>query len=147
MGRLVHTSLGSSYLIAHVLHGPPPRTQLYHRSCSNKHTHLSKPVFYHMVSRMVIRMVSRMVIRMVIARGVGGDPLRLPYGKNHMVKICKISSKPPNHHLLNLHLRAHPSCEPTHLCVPAARTDAALRRFARCRSPGTRALLRTDPDP
>jgi hypothetical protein len=24
MGRLVHTSLGSSYLIAHVLHGPPP---------------------------------------------------------------------------------------------------------------------------
>ena len=24
MGRLVHTSLGSSYLIAHVLHCPPP---------------------------------------------------------------------------------------------------------------------------
>jgi hypothetical protein len=32
MGRLVHTSLGSSYLIAHVLHYPPPS--------SNKHTHL-----------------------------------------------------------------------------------------------------------
>ena len=45
---------------------------------------LPKPVFYHMVSRMVIRMVSRMVIHMVILRGGGGggDPLRLPYGKN-----------------------------------------------------------------
>jgi hypothetical protein len=40
MGKLVHTCLGSSYLIAHVLHCPPPprRTQLYNRSCSNKHT-------------------------------------------------------------------------------------------------------------
>jgi hypothetical protein len=38
---LVHTSLGSSYLIAHVLHSPPPpRAQLCKRSCSNKHTHL-----------------------------------------------------------------------------------------------------------
>jgi hypothetical protein len=37
---LVHTSLGSSYLIAHVLHSPPPpRAQLCKRSCSNKHTH------------------------------------------------------------------------------------------------------------
>ena len=37
---LVHTSLGSSYLIAHVLHyPPPPRAQLCNRSCSNKHTH------------------------------------------------------------------------------------------------------------
>ncbi len=35
--------LGSSYLIAHVLHcpHPPPRTHLYIRSCSNKHTHIS----------------------------------------------------------------------------------------------------------
>jgi hypothetical protein len=57
MGTLVHTCLGSSYLIAHVLHchcgvevtelstnkqhtlsPSPPRTQLYNRSCSNKHT-------------------------------------------------------------------------------------------------------------
>ena len=36
---------------------------------------LPKPVFYHMVSRMVIRMVSRMVIHMVILRG--GGPLRI----------------------------------------------------------------------
>ncbi len=35
--RLVHTSLGSSYLIAHVLHyPPPPRAQLCIRYCSNK---------------------------------------------------------------------------------------------------------------
>ena len=40
MGRLVHTGLGSSSLIAHVLHSPPPpREQLCNRSCSNKHTH------------------------------------------------------------------------------------------------------------
>ena len=39
---LVHTSLGSSYLIAHVLHyPPPPRAQLCNRSCSNKHTHFT----------------------------------------------------------------------------------------------------------
>ena len=37
MGRLVHTGLGSSSLIAHVLHSPPPpREQLCNRSCSNK---------------------------------------------------------------------------------------------------------------
>jgi hypothetical protein len=37
MGKLVHTSLGSSYLIAHVLHYPPaPREQLFNRYCSNK---------------------------------------------------------------------------------------------------------------
>jgi hypothetical protein len=36
---LVHPSLGSSYLIAHVLHSPPPpRAQLCNRYCSNKHT-------------------------------------------------------------------------------------------------------------
>ena len=36
--RLVHTGLGSQYLIARVLHYPPPptRTSLY-RHCSNKH--------------------------------------------------------------------------------------------------------------
>jgi len=41
MGGLIHTGLGSSSLIAHVLHSPPspPAKQLYHRSCSNKHTH------------------------------------------------------------------------------------------------------------
>jgi len=42
------------------------------------------------------------------------------------------------HRLSRVNVRAHPSCEPTHLCVPAARTDAALRRFARRRSPGRR---------
>jgi hypothetical protein len=38
--RVPHGShLGSSYLIAHVLHSPPPpRAQLCNRSCSNKHT-------------------------------------------------------------------------------------------------------------
>jgi len=37
MGRLIHTGLGSSSLIAHVLHSPPPpREQLCNRSCSNK---------------------------------------------------------------------------------------------------------------
>jgi hypothetical protein len=42
---LVHTSLGSSYLIAHVLHSPPPpRAQLCKRSCSNKHTHTLGPL-------------------------------------------------------------------------------------------------------
>jgi hypothetical protein len=37
----IHTGLGSSSLIAHVLHSPPPppREQLCNRSCSNKHTH------------------------------------------------------------------------------------------------------------
>ena len=41
MGRLIHTGLGSSSLIAHVLHSPPPpREQLCNRSCSNK-THTS----------------------------------------------------------------------------------------------------------
>jgi hypothetical protein len=41
MGRLVHTVLGSSSLVAHVLQypPPPPRKQLCTRSCSNKHTH------------------------------------------------------------------------------------------------------------
>ena len=35
--RLVHTGLGSSYLIAHVLHyPPPPRAQLCIKYCSNK---------------------------------------------------------------------------------------------------------------
>ena len=51
MGTLVHTCLGSSYLLAHVLHcpPPPPRTQLYNRSCSNKHTHkLSHSVKSHL---------------------------------------------------------------------------------------------------
>ena len=38
---LVHTSLGSSYLIAHVLH---PRAQLCIRYCSNKHTHSHRAV-------------------------------------------------------------------------------------------------------
>jgi hypothetical protein len=36
MGRLIHTGLGLSSLIAHVLHSPPPHEQLYNRSCSNK---------------------------------------------------------------------------------------------------------------
>jgi len=37
MDRLIHTGLGSSSLIAHVLHSPPlPREQLCNRSCSNK---------------------------------------------------------------------------------------------------------------
>ena len=37
MGRLIHTGLGSSCLVAHVLHSPPPpREQLCNRSCSNK---------------------------------------------------------------------------------------------------------------
>jgi hypothetical protein len=53
--------------------------------------------------------VSRMVIRMVWygrGEGEGGDLLRSHMVKiNHMVKICKISSKNPNHHLLNLHLQ------------------------------------------
>ncbi len=42
MGRLIHTGLGSSSLIAHVLHSPPPpREQLCNRSCSKKtHTFL-----------------------------------------------------------------------------------------------------------
>jgi hypothetical protein len=41
MGSLVHTGLGSSSLVAHVLPYPPPptRKQLCTRSCSNKHTH------------------------------------------------------------------------------------------------------------
>jgi hypothetical protein len=41
MGRLVHTGLGSSSLVAHVLPYPPPPPckQLCTRSCSNKHTH------------------------------------------------------------------------------------------------------------
>jgi hypothetical protein len=41
MGSLVHTGLGSSYLVAHVLpypSPPPPCKQLCTRSCSNKHT-------------------------------------------------------------------------------------------------------------
>ena len=39
MSGLIHTGLGSSSLIAHVLHSPPPpREQLCNRSCSNKHT-------------------------------------------------------------------------------------------------------------
>ena len=44
MSRLIHTGLGSSSLVAHVLHSPPPpREQLYNRSCSNKtHTHFGK---------------------------------------------------------------------------------------------------------
>ena len=33
MSRLIHTGLGSSSLIAHVLHSPPPREQLCDRSC------------------------------------------------------------------------------------------------------------------
>jgi hypothetical protein len=49
MGTLVHTCLGSSYLIAHVLHCPPPRpahsfiigpaviNTHTNRYCSNKH--------------------------------------------------------------------------------------------------------------
>ncbi len=45
---------------------------------------LPKPVFYHMVSRMVIRMVSRMVVHMVILRGGGGGGTPYDY---HMVKI------------------------------------------------------------
>ena len=37
MGRLIHTGLGSSSLITHVLHSPPPpREQVCNRSCSNK---------------------------------------------------------------------------------------------------------------
>jgi hypothetical protein len=37
MSRLIHTGLGSSSLIAHVLYSPPPpREQLCNRSCSNK---------------------------------------------------------------------------------------------------------------
>jgi hypothetical protein len=45
MGSLVHTGLGSSSLVAHVLPypPPPPRQQLCTRSCSNKHTHTFKP--------------------------------------------------------------------------------------------------------
>jgi hypothetical protein len=41
MGSLVHTGLGSSSLVAHVLPylPPPPREQRCTRSCSNKHTH------------------------------------------------------------------------------------------------------------
>jgi hypothetical protein len=40
MGRLVHIGLGSSSLVAHVLHFPlPPREQICNRHCSNKHTH------------------------------------------------------------------------------------------------------------
>jgi hypothetical protein len=46
MGRLIHTGLGSSSLIAHVLHSPPPpRAQLCNRSCSNKtHTGSNPPM-------------------------------------------------------------------------------------------------------
>jgi hypothetical protein len=42
MGSLVHTGLGSSSLVAHVLPYPPPPPckQLCTRSCSNKHTHI-----------------------------------------------------------------------------------------------------------
>ena len=40
MGRLVHSGLGSSSLVAHVLHySLPPREQLYSRYCSNTNTH------------------------------------------------------------------------------------------------------------
>jgi hypothetical protein len=41
LGRLVHTGLGSSSLVAHVLHypPPPPRKQLCTRSCNNKQIH------------------------------------------------------------------------------------------------------------
>ena len=41
MSGLIHTGLGSSSIIAHVLYSPPPppREQLCNRSCSNKHTH------------------------------------------------------------------------------------------------------------
>jgi hypothetical protein len=40
MGRLVHTGLGPSSLVAHDLHyPPPPREQLCNRYCSDKHTH------------------------------------------------------------------------------------------------------------
>jgi hypothetical protein len=41
MGKLVHTGLGLSSLVAHVLPYPPPPPckQLCTRSCSNKHTH------------------------------------------------------------------------------------------------------------
>ena len=43
MGRLIHTGLGSSSLIAHVLNSPPPpREQLCNRSCSIK-THTKIP--------------------------------------------------------------------------------------------------------
>jgi len=39
MGRLVHTGLGSSSLVAHfLLYSPSPRERLCNRSCSNKHT-------------------------------------------------------------------------------------------------------------
>ena len=44
MSGLIHTGLGSSSLIAHDLHSPPPpREHLCNRSCSNTtHTHHSK---------------------------------------------------------------------------------------------------------
>jgi hypothetical protein len=47
MGRLVHTGLGSSSLVAHVLPYPPPPPckQVCTRSCSNKHTHNTHLLF------------------------------------------------------------------------------------------------------
>ena len=37
--KLVHTGLGSSSLVAHVLHPPSPREQLYNRYCNNTDTY------------------------------------------------------------------------------------------------------------
>ena len=49
MSRLIHTGLGSSSLIAHVLHSPPPpREQLCNRSCSNK-THTGYPPYFNKI--------------------------------------------------------------------------------------------------
>ena len=74
--------------------------------------------------------VSRMVIHMVILRvGGGGTPYDYHMVKiNHMVKIWKISSKNPNHHLLNLHLQLLksnlcPAASPQHpadVCKPGS---------------------------
>ena len=69
-----------------------------------------------------------MVIRMVSRMG-GGTPYDYHMVKiNHMVKIWKISSKNPNHHLLNLHLQL--------LNQIFARPPTP--GFARRRSPGRR---------
>ena len=48
MGRLVHTVLGSSSFVAHVLHyPPPPREQVYNRYYSNTHNSLTSDYRYH----------------------------------------------------------------------------------------------------
>jgi hypothetical protein len=66
--RLVHTGLGSSSLVAHVLPLPlPPREQLYQRYSSNKHTHFS-PRSSHIHSQRPARLPRRTIFSLCICR-------------------------------------------------------------------------------